>query len=445
MRVFIGLSALLSLSVVSAQQICSLSFITGTTPTTAQVASGLSASATVNIYNNVVSPNANGFATPSSNSFLNLPVALGANAATQGNLNLGSDLPGAGASWTLNIGSAVTSLLFSVKTNTLVGQLQYRYSGSPYGNLVWICDPCSTTTVNSYIANSGNLNTNIAQTCDVSNGPQTANTAFPQNSATGYLCAAFTRTYMLQNMATGSNSFGFAVWDVTHNPNPNKAQFAFTLLKATGSSSSGDPQIVGMQGQDFQVHGMPDEIFNIVTYPSVQVNARFTYLESAECHDNFTACFAHPGTYISEQGFRLGKDKVRITAGSYKKGLQVHVNGKKIKQNVDLKSGAVELVNHRRVIVHTDIMRFIVSNSDKFMNQELELQDDKLIALGAEHKVLKDNERFHPEVPLHGLQGQTWRNVEYPSGLDYEGSIMDYHVVDGNLFGTDFVFNQFKA
>jgi len=117
---------------------------------------------------------------------------------------------------------------------------------------------------------------------------------------------------------------------------------------------------------------------------------------------------------------------------------------KKITQNVYLKLGAVQIVNHRRVIVHTEIMKVSISNSDNFMNQELDLQDDKLVFLGSSRKVLAANERFHPEVPLHGLQGQTWRNVEYASGLEYEGSIMDYHVVDGNLFGTDFVFNQFK-
>jgi len=72
-----------------------------------------------------------------------------------------------------------------------------------------------------------------------------------------------------------------------------------------------------MQGQDFQVHGMPDEIFNMITYPNLQVNARFVYLSSGACHDNFTTCFAHPGTYISEEGIRLGSDKIHIQAGSY--------------------------------------------------------------------------------------------------------------------------------
>jgi len=101
-------------------------------------------------------------------------------------------------------------------------------------------------------------------------------------------------------------------------------------------------------------------------------------------------------------------------------------------------------MSHRRVVVKTPVMTLTISNSDKFLNQETALHDQKLLKLGAERRVLADGESFHPEVPLHGLQGQTWRNVEYPSGLEYEGSINDYHVVDDNLFGNDFVFNQFK-
>jgi len=418
MRVLIGLSALASLSLVAAQQTCSLSY-TGSNPVTASAPqNGTPVSAAISIYANTQT------ATGSTVSGI----------ANAGNLNTGNVLPSTGT-WSMTVAGTVTALLFVVKTNAQTAQMNYKFTGSSVGAFTWICDPCTT----------GNFNTAAGSStsgCNTLYGPVAPNTA-------GYACAQFTRNFYYAGLVSSSNgvaqnSFGVIVYDTNLSPGPNSTSFSFNIVR-TPVVVVGDPQIVGMQGQDFQVHGMPDEIFNIVTYPTVQVNARFTYLESAECHDNFTACFAHPGTYISEQGFRLGKDKIRITAGSFKKGLQVHVNGKKIKQNVDLKSGAVELVNHRRVIVHTDIMKFIVSNSDKFMNQELELKDDKLIALGAERKVLKDNERFHPEVPLHGLQGQTWRNVEYASGLDYEGSIMDYHAVDGNLFGTDFVFNQFQA
>jgi len=153
----------------------------------------------------------------------------------------------------------------------------------------------------------------------------------------------------------------------------------------------------------------------------------------------------HPGTYIVEVGIRVGNDKIHIKAGSFKKGLTVAINGQRVasgKHNVKL--GSVHIMSHRRVVVSTPVVTLTISNSDKFLNQESALHDQKLLALGAERRVLVDGESFHSEVPLHGLQGQTWRNVEYASGLDYEGSINDYHVVDGNLFGTDFVFNKFN-
>jgi hypothetical protein len=246
------------------------------------------------------------------------------------------------------------------------------------------------------------------------------------------------------NSNTFANSFAVLLFDHNTNPAPNLSSYSFTIVRLP-PPIVGDPQIIGMQGQDFQVHGIPDEIFNMITYPNLQVNARFVYLSSAECHDNFTACFAHPGTYISEEGIRLGKDKIHVEAGSFKKGLTVSVNGKKITQKkTQVKLGSVELVNHRRVVVNTPVMTLTISNSDKFLNQETALADQKLLSLGAERRELLVGESFHPEVPLHGLQGQTWKNVVYPSGLEYEGSISDYHVTSGNLFGTEFVFNQFK-
>jgi len=239
------------------------------------------------------------------------------------------------------------------------------------------------------------------------------------------------------------NKFSVQLYDIIF-PGPNTSSYSFTIVRRA-PAIVGDPQISGLQGQDFQVHGIPDEIFNMITYPNLQVNARFVYLSEGACHDNFTACFAHPGTYISEEGIRLGKDKIHVVAGSFKRGLTVSVNGQKITSaKTAVRLGSVELVNHRRVVIKTPIMAITISNSDKFLNQETALFDQKLLALGAERRSLLVGESFHPEVPLHGLQRQTWRNVEYPSGLEYEGSISDYHVTSGNLFGAEFLFNQYK-
>jgi hypothetical protein len=336
----------------------------------------------------------------------------------------------------------VNTIVFQFTTNVYTAQLQHRWSpnypspavlypGNSLSAQSYTCDLCAGGT---------------AITCNTAVGPG----ATPSPTA-GYNCATFTRVYTFSgllasanNAAVTINSFAVQLFDRQTNPAPNVSSYSFTIVRSP-PPIIGDPQIYGMQGQDFQVHGIPDEIFNMITYPNLQVNARFVYLSSGACHDNFTACFAHPGTYISEEGIRLGKDKIHVQAGSFKRGLTVSVNGKKVAdKKTTLKLGSVELVNHRRVVVKTPIMSITISNSDKFLNQETALFDHKLLALGAERKVLADGASFHSEVPLHGLQGQTWRNVEYPSGLEYEGSISDYHVTSGNLFGSEFVFNQFK-
>jgi hypothetical protein len=346
------------------------------------------------------------------------------------------------ASFVIYTPNSVSAIYFSFITNTYTAQLQYKWG--PNYTAIASLYPTYSLSSTSFTCDLCAGGSPIS--CNTANGPGSSTTT--TSPVGGFSCANLNRQYLLTGLVSSTptntivNTFAAQVFDLYPNQ-PNTNSYSFTIVRTAPAHIVGDPQISGMQGQDFQVHGMPDEIFNMVSSEDVQVNARFSYLESAACHDNYTACFAHPGTYISEEGFRIGKDKVRVTAGSFKKGLTVHVNGKKAVASVQLAKGSVEIVNHRRVVVDTPLMTITVTNSDKFMNQEMELKKGELVSLGSKRRVLKDNERFHPEVPVHGLQGQTWRNVEYPSGLEYEGSIMDYHVVSGNLFGTDFTFNQF--
>jgi len=428
MRVLIGLAALASMaSLANAQQTLVLSLPTGgTTAANAQnVANGSQAQAIINVYY-------------SSNS----PSNVINNIVSPAQLNTGSPMANNG-NWQFTIPYAVNTIVWTVTTNGFVAQSQYRYTGYSGGASTWICDPCTTGT--------STINTSFGtpSTCNGGSGPVgttvTAGTASLPTAYLGYPCSNFQRQYTYSNLQVGTkvNAFSVGIYD-NSGPAPDQVSFSFTISRS-GPPVIGDPQIYGMQGQDFQVHGIPDEIFNLITYPNLQVNARFVYLSSAECHDNFTACFAHPGTYIGEEGIRVGNDKIHIKAGSFKKGLTVAINGQRVASGKhSVKLGSVHIMSHRRVVVSTPVVTLTISNSDKFLNQESALHDQKLLALGAERRVLVDGESFHSEVPLHGLQGQTWRNVEYASGLDYEGSINDYHVVDGNLFGTDFVFNKFN-
>jgi hypothetical protein len=421
MRVLIGLAALAAASTVNGQVVTTSGSSTGSWAPVPGLSQSALASFTITTTTGAAVAAlglVNGVSTPIGSGFIN-----------NGN-------------WQINIANSISSVVFNVGTNTYTGQLQYRWSpnypnpatafpGNGLGATSYTCDICAGGT---------------AITCNTSLGPGTS-----PSPANGFQCALLSRVYTFANIQASvngqaqiANSFSVQLLDRQTNPGPNTISYSFIIYRGA-PPIIGDPQIVGLQGQDFQVHGIPDEIFNMITYPNLQVNARFAYLSSAECVDNYTACFAHPGTYISEEGIRLGTDKVHVRAGAAKKGLSVSVNGQRVTSGkTALKLGSVEFVNHRRIVVSTPIMAIEITNSDKFLNQATTLYDRKLLALGAERRVLGVSESFHAEVPLHGLQGQTWRNVEYPSGLDYEGSISDYHVTDGNLFGSSFVFNQFS-
>jgi len=426
MRVLLGLTAL-SFAALANAQTMTLSIPSGGVPVAATLTDsngGTAPAATVNVYSGAVVGLAN--LLPAS--------AFGGN----GILGLNSGAVSTGSSWSITIANTINTLIWSFSINSISAQVQYRFNGCVDANtnlssLSYLCDPCvNTGTFNAALTAGSSV------ACNTANGPVGTGGSSP---FTGYNCALFTRQYTYAGLLVGSSSFTVQIYGRVVNV---VTTYSFSITRQA-VAVKGDPQISGLQGQDFQVHGIPDEIFNLVTYPNLQVNARFVYLSSAECHDNYTACFAHPGTYVGEEGIRLGNDKVHIKAGSFKKGLTVSVNGQRVNSGKhQVKLGSIDVVNHRRVVVNTPVVTLTISNSDKFLNQESQLHDKKLLTLGSERRVLADGEQFHPEVPLHGLQGQTWRNVEYPSGLEYEGSINDYHVVDGNLYGTEFVFNQFK-
>lgn len=209
----------------------------------------------------------------------------------------------------------------------------------------------------------------------------------------------------------------------------------------------GDPQITGLQGQDFQVHGIPDEFFNLISTPELQVNSRFVYLEDAKC-DNYTTCFTHPGTYIDQIGIMTAEgDKVKVLAGTIEQGLRVFVNGKEIKvgHKMSLKNLKIHFSEQRKVHVRTPLFALAFLNSDMFMNQEVALLDTKLAKKGAKVTTLtQGQERPNQDVAIHGIVGQTWQNIKYPEGMFIEGAVADYRLEESELFGMSFVYNQFQ-
>ena len=201
---------------------------------------------------------------------------------------------------------------------------------------------------------------------------------------------------------------------------------------------TGDPQFVGLRGQSYQVHGIDGAVYNIISEESTQVNSRFVFLNQGQCPMiNGKAdvnCWSHPGSYLGEMSFQqvvAGKvHAALVQSGSAQKGFSgVQVDGKALQVGdlVSFGSFSVEYVSSHMVYVATDNYSFELSNSDEFINQ----------ALRATTPLSK--------LRSHGLLGQTHSVKTYATPLKYiEGEVDDYVIQDNDIFGTDFLFNQFS-
>jgi hypothetical protein len=245
--------------------------------------------------------------------------------------------------------------------------------------------------------------------------------------------------------------------------------FAFELLddqqycRVTGDpdgSISGDPQFVGLQGQNFQVHGLSFEHFNLISTPNFCLNARFIYLNSGKCDYSNTACWTHPGTYLDQLGFLLPGKQIKVFAGSHSEGLKVWVNqiklepnqiGGSISFNNNTDTDSIYLPRHDKLFVQTPLFHIEVTNSDYFFNIRFTLLDQNLLRLGAQELILDDDSSLdklsllYPNVAIDGLLGQTWRNVRYASGAPFRGEIEDYMILSHGLLDPNFLFSVYEG
>jgi hypothetical protein len=221
---------------------------------------------------------------------------------------------------------------------------------------------------------------------------------------------------------------------------------------------SGDPQFVGLQGQSYQVHGADDTVFNLISYPNLVMNGRFKYIDTGVCNYDDTPCWTHPGTYISAIGLRLlsgsTEIKIGIESGSHDTGLHVFINGKpihKLKSNVMTQlDSRTSISTHGNTMIQIKIDDLFVlkfTNSDYFLNMEIVCLRADWLRLGAHfYKMKTHNTKLpFPDVPLHGLFGQTWKNIIYPTGNVYEGDIMDYACELNDLYFIDHPYNQYQS
>ena len=220
----------------------------------------------------------------------------------------------------------------------------------------------------------------------------------------------------------------------------------------------GDPMFVGLRGQRYQVHGLDGAVYNLISDRLLQVNARFTYLDSGSClRDAVTnaplfTCWTHRGSYLSALAVMVsGGASVLLTSGAARDGfasVAVAVAGDSSGRLLSIgESATVSVVDGgsaetnctvtytglRTVhIAHAGVYSLVVENSDHFLN---------LLQL-----TVHDMRRLTTELHSHGLIGQTWD--ERTKGAEVNavaGYVDDYAEAGGDLRGCGFVYNRFSC
>lgn len=202
---------------------------------------------------------------------------------------------------------------------------------------------------------------------------------------------------------------------------------------------AGDPQFMGLRGQSYQVHGIDGGIYNLVTSNTTQVNSQFVFLTDGVCpiiHDiPLKNCWSHAGSYLGEIGVQQIVNGVThnliITSGTWHKGFSnIELDGTPLAIGEIFKHSALFAINYKsfyEIEVTTEQFTFIFENSDMFINQIVSAR------LPLE------------SIKAHGLLGQTHKRKYYNTYLKYiEGDVDDYLILENDIFGTSFVYNQFK-
>jgi hypothetical protein len=185
------------------------------------------------------------------------------------------------------------------------------------------------------------------------------------------------------------------------------------------------------------VHGVAGSVYNLISDSSLQYNSRFVFIEAGVCPvvDGLTLrgeCFSHPGSYLGELGLKTtAGERIRVVAGAAAEGFAaVEVNGEALRVGDSVllagKAGSVSLNNTHSAEVRVGRWSLALTNSDMYINQRVRVAE-------------------LASVRAHGMLGQTWRTATYPNSIKYiEGTVDDYTVRSGDIFGDEFVFNMYN-
>lgn len=214
----------------------------------------------------------------------------------------------------------------------------------------------------------------------------------------------------------------------------------------------GDPQFMGFLQQSYQIHGIDNTVYSLLSDRFTQLNARFTFLDKGSCPAvssryavavSTESCFSHPGSYFGEIGLLVKNndaslmDQLVITAGDAETGFsalsiqQCDTHGCKTARSLRLGGQftnsdtqlTVDYKSTHEIRFRTANYEATLFNSDMFINV-------------ARFGVLNWR-RVVTDLKPDGLLGQTWHSVPRQVEVD------DYADADNSICGWNNIHSKF--
>ena len=226
----------------------------------------------------------------------------------------------------------------------------------------------------------------------------------------------------------------------------------FSVVNPTQSLMVGDPLIVGLMGQTFQVHGIDGAVYNLISAPTFNLNSEFVFLTGPRMcpiipstGHRAEACWSHPGSYLANVGLVTHSRRVLIESGNARTGFaRVVVDGALlgIGDTLTHSDGRVNMsvsyLSTHECAVTIGVFHVLLENVDRFVNlRTIEVSSPVSVSYST---LARQN--------VHGLIGQTWRPLPTAVGkLKFiEGNSTDeYLLASRDVFGRDFEYNRFKT
>ncbi len=210
-------------------------------------------------------------------------------------------------------------------------------------------------------------------------------------------------------------------------------------------------------GNTFQVHGVPNTVYNIITTSYLHMNALFTFIRARAHHRTRY----HTGNYMSKISFMYhgesGSESANVPAAADVRVLivasdaahgfaSITVNDVKLYAHDNTKhtfasssqcAFSIQRRDKDHVHIVTPSFSFLIQNSERFLN----IVESAYSASACDSDDDSDEDSTHTASSISGLLGWTVSS----SSNKLPGDVTDYQIDDTHdIYSTNFLNNRYK-